>query len=133
MSGKIKINGKLRAYVQAPLILGLILLLVNVGIYFADVRAGIILSIFLAVYAITMICMIIFARPALSAELISFATEYGQIQKQLLKELELPHAHLDETGRVIWMNRAFEKLDSKDRFYKKNIHPYIKISKQMKH
>ena len=95
MSGKIKINGKLRAYVQAPLILGVILMLVNVALYFVDVRAGIIVSVFLAVYVITMVCMIIFARPALNAELISFATEYGQIQKQLLKELELPHALLD--------------------------------------
>ena len=125
MSGKIKINGKLRAYVQAPLILGVILMLVNVALYFVDVRAGIIVSVFLAVYVITMVCMIIFARPALNAELISFATEYGQIQKQLLKELELPHALLDETGRVIWMNRAFEKLDNKERFYKKNIHSFM--------
>ena len=107
------------------MILGVILMLVNVAVYFVDVRAGIILSVFLAVYVITMVCMIIFARPALNAELISFATEYGQIQKQLLKELELPHALLDETGRVIWMNRAFEKLDNKDRFYKKNIHSFM--------
>ncbi len=125
MSGKIKINGKLRAYVQAPLLLGVILLLVNLWIYFVDLRAGIILSGFVAVYAITMICMLIFARPAMNAELISFATEYGQIQKQLLKELELPHALLDESGRVIWMNRAFEKLDSKERFQKKNIHSFM--------
>ncbi len=105
--------------------MGVILLLVNISVYFVDVRAGIILSIFAAVYVITMVCMIIFARPALNAELISFATEYGQIQKQLLKELELPHALLDESGRVIWMNRAFEKLDNKERFNKKNIHSFM--------
>ena len=125
MSGKIKINGKLRAYVQAPLLLGIILILVNLGIYLVDLRAGVILSAFAAVYVVTIACMIIFARPAMNAELISFATEYGQIQKQLLKELELPHALLDESGCVIWMNKAFEKLGSKDRFHKKNIHSFM--------
>ena len=124
MSGKIKIkiNGKLRAYVQAPLLLGVILLLVNLWIYFIDLRAGVILTAFVAVYVFTMVCMLVFARPAMNAELISFATEYGQIQKQLLKELELPHALLDESGRILWMNREFEKLDSKERFQNKNIH-----------
>ena len=107
------------------MILGVILMLVNVALYFVDVRAGIIVSVFLAVYVITMVCMIIFARPALNAELISFATEYGQIQKQLLKELELPHALLDESGCVIWMNKAFEKLGSKERFHKRNIHSFM--------
>ena len=125
MSGKIKINGKLRAYVQAPLLLGIILILVNLGIYLVDLRAGVILTAFAAVYVVTITCMIIFARPAMNAELISFATEYGQIQKQLLKELELPHALLDESGCVIWMNKAFEKLGSKDRFHKKNIHSFM--------
>ncbi|MCR5250170.1 MAG: DHH family phosphoesterase [Lachnospiraceae bacterium] len=125
MAGKVKLNGKLRAYVQAPLLLGVILLLINIWIYLISIRAGAVLSIFLLIYLITMVCMIIFARPALNTELVTFATEYGQIQKQLLKELELPHVLLDESGRIVWMNRAFEKLGEKEKFYKKNIHSFM--------
>ncbi len=125
MSGKQKVKGKLKAYVQAPLLLGLILVLVNVGIYLVNIQAGMILSGFALVYLITMIFMVLFARPGLNSELVNFATEYGQVQKRLLKELELPHALLDGSGRIMWMNSAFEKLGEKERFYKKNIHNFM--------
>lgn len=105
--------------------LGLILVLVNVGIYLMDLRSGLILSGFVLVYLITMLCMVLFARPAMNAELVSFATEYGQIQKRLLKELELPHTLLDESGRIVWMNTAFERLGDKDKFNRKNIHSFM--------
>ncbi len=100
-------------------------MIVNGWIYMVNLWAGLILSGFLLVYMITVISMMVFSRPALNAELISFATEYGQIQRQLLKELELPHALLDEGGRVIWMNKAFEKLGGRDRFYKKSISSFF--------
>ncbi len=125
MFGKQKVKGKLKAYVQAPLLLGLILLLVNVGIYLINVKAGMVLSGFALVYLITMIFMVLFARPGLNSELVNFATEYGQVQKRLLKELELPHALLDGNGRIMWMNNAFEDLGERDRFYKKNIHNFM--------
>ena len=54
-------------------------------------------------------------------ELISFATQYGQIQKRLLRDLELPHALLDDTGKVIWTNLAFEKVVNKEHGYNKSI------------
>lgn len=108
-------------YLQTPLLLGIIMALVNVWIYLVSIQAGIILTVFVLIYLVIIICMMVFSRPSLNAELISFATEYGQIQRQLLKELELPHALLDESGKIIWMNRAFEKLGDKERFMKKNL------------
>ena len=54
-------------------------------------------------------------------ELVSFATQYGQIQKRLLRELELPHALLDDTGKVIWTNVAFENIIHQPKGYNKTI------------
>lgn len=54
-------------------------------------------------------------------ELISFATQYGQIQRRLLRDLELPHALLDDSGKVIWTNKAFETVVHKEKGYKKSI------------
>lgn len=54
-------------------------------------------------------------------ELVSFATQYGQIQKRLLRELELPHALLDDTGKVIWTNVAFEDIIHQPKGYNKTI------------
>ncbi len=121
MATKVKTKGKLKTYLQMPLLLGIALALINVVVYMLNTDAGILLTVFVVIYLATIILMMIFSGPALEAELIGFATEYGQIQKQLLKELELPHALLDENGRVIWMNRAFEAMGSHDRFYKKSI------------
>ena len=54
-------------------------------------------------------------------ELVSFATQYGQIQRRLLRDLELPHALLDDSGKVIWTNIAFEKLVHQEKGYRKSI------------
>ena len=54
-------------------------------------------------------------------ELISFATEYGQIQRQLLRELEVPYVLLDDSGRIFWTNKAFEQVVHKGKGYRKAI------------
>ena len=54
-------------------------------------------------------------------ELISFATQYGQIQKRLLRDLDLPHALLDDSGKVVWTNLAFEKAVHQEKGYHKSI------------
>jgi len=110
MNNRLKIKGKLRTYLQMPILLGLMLLAVNIWIYTISVQAGVVLSVFLAVYYVIIIMVIALARPGIMNELVSFATEYGQIQKALLKELELPHALLDDTGKVIWTNNSFDKV-----------------------
>ena len=54
-------------------------------------------------------------------ELISFATEYGQIQRKLLREMDLPYALLDNSGKVIWTNIAFENVTHQPKGFKKSI------------
>ena len=62
-----------------------------------------------------------YSKPIIMNELVSFATEYGQIQKKLLRELELPHAVLDDSGKVVWTNIAFEKVIHQEKGFKKTI------------
>ncbi|MBR6850176.1 MAG: hypothetical protein IKM88_08095, partial [Lachnospiraceae bacterium] len=57
---KLNVRGKLKAYLQTPLLLGLILALVNVWIYLVNVKAGIILTVFVVIYLVIIICMMIF-------------------------------------------------------------------------
>ena len=54
-------------------------------------------------------------------ELISFATQYGQVQKTLLKEFIVPYALLDYNGKILWMNDAFAALSGKSRRYRKSV------------
>lgn len=110
MAKKIRIKGKFRLLFNILFIMACLLALLNVWIYFYDYRAGIIISAFILIYLICVLGFLLYTRQYLVEELVSFATEYGQVQSQLLRELELPHALLDQNGRIIWHNAEFEKL-----------------------
>lgn len=109
MNNRVKMKGRLANYFNAPVRLGFFLILVNLLIYITDLTAGIILSCFVAVYYAIVLSMYMNNRAMLMNELVSFATEYGQIQRKLLRDLALPYAILDDAGRVIWTNAAFER------------------------
>ncbi len=121
MKQKVKLKGHLKAYLQTTLILGILLILVNIGIYFLNIRAGICVSGFLLVYLISMLILLYRNRPVIMNEFINFATQYGQIQRTLLWDLELPHVLMDDDGRIIWMNAAFGKVIHKEKGYHKPI------------
>ncbi|MBQ5851739.1 MAG: DHH family phosphoesterase [Lachnospiraceae bacterium] len=121
MKHNIKLKGRLRAHLQTTLILGILLAFVNVGIYFLDIVAGICITIFLAIYIIAISILLYYNQPVILNEFISFATQYGQIQRRLLRDLELPHVLMDNTGRIIWTNKAFEAIVHKEKGYRKNI------------
>lgn len=121
MKQRIKLKGRLRAYLQTALILGGILAAVNVGIYFLDLKSGIVVSVFLAIYFCSMLVLLYHNKPIIMNEFVSFATQYGQIQRKLLRDLELPHVLMDDSGKIIWTNSAFENVVHKDKGYRKSI------------
>lgn len=121
MKNKIKIKGRLKLLVNYSLYLGFLLLGINAAIYVLDIRAGLVLSIFAALYFIIECIVLHNTKRVIIHELVSFATEYGQIQRRLLRELELPYALLDENGKIIWMNKEFENTVHKERGYNKSI------------
>ncbi len=121
MRQKVKVKGHLKSYLQTTLILGILLALVNIGIYFLNIKAGICVSGFLLIYLITMSTLLYRNKSIIMNEFISFATQYGQIQRTLLRDLELPHVLMDDDGRIIWMNAAFEQVIHKEKGYRKPI------------
>lgn len=118
---KIRLKGRLRIYMQSTVLLGILLVLVNLVIYLINVTSGVVLSAFVVAYFILIALLMNYNKPIIINELISFATQYGQIQKQLLRELELPYALLDESGKIIWTNECFENLTHRDKGYRKSI------------
>lgn len=110
MKSKVKVKGKIKRYLLASVILGLVLCLLDVYAYFESATIGFALTLFLIVYFAVILTLLYKNTPSIVYELISFATQYGQIQKQLLKNLDIPHAILDENGKIIWSNIAFDRL-----------------------
>lgn len=121
MSKKIKVKGKIRALFNLLLGFGGVLVLFTILAYFIVFPAGIVLTAFLLLYFTGLLLIWIYFKPLLLNEMVSFATEYGQVQRQLLRDLELPHALLDDKGKIIWTNDAFEELVKNEKGYRKNI------------
>ncbi|MGN0413044.1 MAG: DHH family phosphoesterase [Lachnospiraceae bacterium] len=121
MKNNVKLKGRIKFNFMASIYMGCLLLLIDIGIYTLDVRAGLVISVFLACYFLTFGLIYLYAKPIIMNEMISFATQYGQIQRRLLRDLELPHALLDDQGKIIWTNKEFEKLTHKEKGYKKSI------------
>lgn len=121
MKKRIKLKGRIKTYLQFSIYLGGLLLVVNAGIVAIDYRAGLLLGFFTLFYFAVTLSLYFYNKPVIMNELVSFATQYGQIQKRLLRELELPHALLDDTGKVIWTNVAFENIIYQPKGYNKTI------------
>ena len=118
---RLKVKGHLKSYMRFSLYLGLLLLAVNIAIFFVNIQAGALLCAFTVFYFIVSLTLYYNNKPLIMNELVSFATEYGQIQKKLLKELDVPYVLLDEDGKVMWTNIAFDKVIGEGARYNKSI------------
>ena len=86
----IKLKGKLRRYLNWPLYLTIVLILMDVAMYAQDIQMGAEFSGFIVLYVIIVLISNRRNRPLLINELVNFATQYGTVQKQL--PLDLPAA-----------------------------------------
>jgi len=119
---KIRIKGRLKTFLSVFVYLDILLILFNVLLFIiGGASVGFTLLVFTIIYSVIVILMYMRTRPIIMNELISFATEYGQIQKTLLRDLDLPSCLLDDTGKIIWTNIAFEKIVHQNKGYHKHI------------
>lgn len=104
MSRQTRLNASLRAYLRWPFIFFLLLLIMDIGIFGVNKKAGIMAAIFSLLYLFIMLLLYFLKKPKLNSELVKFAAAYGQVQRQLLKELAIPYGVLDVEGHLLWAN-----------------------------
>lgn len=121
MKRNIKLKGQLRNYMYWPLILTILLVILNVPIYMINTKSGVVVSCFTVIYFVIVCISYNYNKPVLVNELISFATQYGTVQKRLLDEFEIPYALLDHNGKVLWFNQSFSEMTEKPKDYRKSI------------
>ena len=121
MKKRIKLKGRIKFFTNFSFYLGALLAAVDLAIFMMDVRSGLLLLGFTVFYFGVTITLYFYNKPVIMNELVSFATEYGQIQRKLLRELDIPYALLDDGGKVIWTNAAFENVVHQPKGYNKSI------------
>lgn len=121
MKKRIRLKGRIKTFLQFGIYLGLLLCAIDAAVFMIDVRAGILLGFFAVFYFAVTLTLYFYNKPIIINELVSFATEYGQIQRKLLREMEIPYALLDDSGKVIWINIAFENVVHQHKGYNKSI------------
>ncbi|MGN6715154.1 DHH family phosphoesterase [Anaerocolumna jejuensis] len=121
MKKKVKVKGALQSYLRWPLFLSLLLIAMDIGINLADRKAGMMMNGFVVVYIIIAMALYFFKRPNILGDIVRYAADYGQVQKQLLKDMALPYGVLDCQGRLLWGNNEFLEVVGDERLAKKSI------------
>lgn len=132
MNEKKLLKWKVEKYLRIPILLTAMLAFMDLILFFVNVRAGVVMSVFVVIYLAVTLGIYFRSKPEIMNELIEFAFEQGQIQKQLLKDLSVPYVLTDIEGRILWSNAEFEKEVGKDKSGKKYItqaFPEISIDK----
>lgn len=118
---KVLLKNQIERYLRIPFFLLIPLVLFNIGIYFADIETGIFFSCGLLVYSLIVTFFYVHNKPNIMANLISFAFEQGQVQKELLKDLAVPYALIDLDGKLLWANPLFYGIIGVDKPAKKSV------------
>lgn len=117
-----RLKGQLRMYMQWPLIMTILLLVMNIWMYMTDQKAGLTMTVFVIIYAVIVGLLYFYNRSLILADLIQFSTQYKGIQNTLLKELTVPYAIILEDGHILWKNDRFSEIvDGREKFIQKII------------
>ena len=105
-----KVTGQLGVYLQWPLLLSAVIIMMNVVVGAIDATAGLAMCGFTIFYIIIAVGLYLYKKKGLTAGMIDFSAEYAWIQKKLLMDLYIPYAIIDETGRILWLNEQFSQI-----------------------
>lgn len=101
---KVKLKGQLQSYLKWPLYMLIMFAAMTAGIFLIDIKAGVIALVTCVIYTLIMFVLYFRVRSEVAGELVDFALDYGQVQRTLLHELEIPYGVISEDGRFLWSN-----------------------------
>ena len=114
MKHDMELNNGLKVYLRWPVIMGILLIVMNIVSYTFQVSCGIVVSIFVALYFLMAFLLYRHYKKYIVRDLILFGSGYAQIQRQLLQEMLVPYAVVDEADRILWMNGEFQRIVEQD-------------------
>ncbi len=110
MKHKVKLKGILKLYLRWPVLLSVLFIAMDIRLFVYGRQAGITGLFFLLLYILTSSIVYSTSRKRIQRELIEFAMNYGQLQMEIVENLTVPYAILNETGHFLWGNEEFVKV-----------------------
>ena len=107
MKRGLKLKGFMRTYLCVPLYLSILFLIMDIQIFFISHKAGYIGGIYWLVYVMASSFIYFGSRRRLRRDLVNFASNYGQMQVNMIKGMDIPYCVLNETGQLLWGNDKF--------------------------
>ncbi len=114
----------LKTYLKWPVWVGIFFVIIDIFLFFTNIKSGIIMSAALLIYFLGIIGVMVGRHTAVSGALTEFASGYAQMQKKLLDGFMIPYGLVDGAGKIVWLNNAFSDLIGKD-CYGKSLHTVI--------
>ena len=130
MKNQVKLKGQLKSYLRWPIILSCLITAMTIGIFIVDYKCGFIAALGLICYVIAALIIYSRIKPIIISELVNFALEYGQVQKSLLYDLQVPYAVLDDQGKLLWANKSFDEMADERAGIKGIDHLFPEITKE---
>lgn len=110
MNQEIKLKGRLKFYIQWPIIAAVLFGIMNIWIFRVDRKAGALMFGGVVVYLLIAVFMYLHSKYVVLAEMTDFAERYGLVQNALLKELPSPYVILLDDGKILWSNVKFKEM-----------------------
>ena len=90
--------------------MSVVLFVVGIWITVIDSDAGSIILSLAIVYLIFTIVMYVVNQKLVMQELIKFAVDYAQVQKELLDDMVIPYGLIDRQGNILWQDGEMSHL-----------------------
>ena len=114
MNTKLKFKGRLLTHILFPFLSGIVLLAFGVLMYFTDETVGVVLMSASVIMIVVTLIMTFVNKPLVMRDLVGFAMDYAQIQKELLHDFALPYGLCDLEGTILWSNNGLREVIEAD-------------------
>lgn len=105
-----RLRGHTAFYLKMPIYFAVVFIPLVCYTWFDDRKLSFILSAAFLVYVIVSVSLYFFEKRKYVKELVDFAADYSQVQKELIKGIELPYGLIDSDGKLLWCNAALEDI-----------------------
>ena len=103
---KPKFKERVPKYFLTPMYFALMLVPFAVWFGYHDLMLGIIVGGAVVAYLLFALGFYYYCKSRFNQELVDFAMDYTQVQKKMIKELEIPYGLIDTNGKFLWGNKA---------------------------